>query len=49
MVKKPADGIICKNHFKNRDDHALKTEFVSKWIEMINKIEKKISIGLTNQ
>ena len=48
-MKKSDDGIICKNHFKNSNDQNLKTEFVSKWIEMINKIEKSISIGLTNQ
>lgn len=49
MIKKSDDSIICKNHFKNRDDQVLKTEFISKWIEMINKIEKNISIGLTDQ
>ena len=41
--------IECKNHFKNGSDEPLKNSFVLKWIEMINKLEKNISIVMTNQ
>lgn len=41
--------IKCKNHFKNGGNKPSKDEFVSKWVEMINRLEKNISIGLTNQ
>lgn len=36
--------IECKNHFKNGSDKPSKDEFLSKWIKMINIIEKNISI-----
>lgn len=41
--------IECKNHFKDNGNEPSKDKFVSKWVEMINRLEKNISIGLTNQ
>ena len=45
-----ADVVIkCRNHFKNNQPVPSKDSFISKWVEMINRSEKNISIGLTKQ
>ena len=41
--------IECKNHFQGGGSEPSKDEFISKWIELINRLEKNISIGPTNQ
>ena len=47
---KTASTIIeCTNHFQSGGSEPSKDEFVSKWIELVNRLEKNISIGLTNQ
>lgn len=33
--------IECKNHFKDNGNEPSKDKFVSKWVEMINRLEKK--------
>ena len=47
---KTASTIIeCKNHFQSGGNEPSRDEFISKWIDLINRLEKNISIGLTNQ
>lgn len=44
---KNSTTVHCNNHFKNNQPIPSKDSFISKWIEMINRSEKSISIGLT--
>ncbi len=40
--------IECKNHFKHGGSIPSKDEFTLKWVELINRLEKNISIGIIN-
>ena len=47
-MSKTGTILECENHFKTNASAEIKDRFIIKWIDIINKTEKNISLKMTN-